>query len=169
MKKAVLLYLVLFVVSFVVFGCGDDDDPDCYIRFFVEGEEVVLRGGFTDPGYGGCPGVAYISNYGTYGYAYLASYTTNQDPNTNYCTIAFEGSSAGVYTETNAQLRYRGTNKRYSKSVTLNLTVDSYGGVGGLISGTFSGVISNTNLGVQQVSNGSFILKRLKDNDPRFD
>ena len=147
-------------------GCGDDSgsEDNYFIKCTIDGTTYNYTYGFTEeafggPAFGNCDPGASPSTF-IMAQPGVTAYASGIPADCIF--LDFNALTTGTYTTGADFSIYLGGTKIDSTSFTLN--VDQYEAVGGVISGTFSGVISNAASGAMPVTDGSFNVLRIADN-----
>jgi hypothetical protein len=169
MKKLLgVLAVCLLVVGFV--SCGEDDDTSYISMTFgnagvtwTQGE-AGLNGGLACAG-SGTKGEGVNKTYFLVMVAYGNSISGDEIPVDGIMLILKRNSGAvepGTWPQTGAAIYYNGD----EHAAVLNITLTKVGGVGEMITGTFTGSATKTGTTVPiSITNGVINLKHIEDDD----
>ena len=172
MEKTVRLAVAAVFLALILISCGSGGaggSADYYVSFTAGGTDYVLSRGYTDDNIfdSGANGAKHSSATEYYITAAGESVAAmNEGP---YFALRFEDNTPGTYINTGTEVMVGfsidGTTDYYDvddQVFTLNL--NSFGSVGEVITGTFSGVIEELDTGTPlTVTNGYFHVERLAD------
>jgi hypothetical protein len=162
-RKYLLCTIVLVALIFLLATCtnGNDKGLSYYVSFNADGNPVTLTWG----------DIPYLID--EYDFAYGGIYSPKQiihveaseeGNNNHYIRFYFPGTTTGTYSGNTVDVEYTtdyANNIQYSIQ-NFTVTVDKIENVNGIMTGTFSGIFNNSNLGSLNITNGSFRVKRVE-------
>ena len=155
-------YLIAALLTAVLlFGCGEDSDPEFYVKFNMVSESCCWTEGVTNVEYGG--NVPYAIDNSNSMIIIGLKKGANKDEFfskdyriaiwCDYVTNAF-GAVTGI---SNSSFQIKMEKFIYTNT-SCNMTIDAKGGPGEAVTGTFSGVVTSANL-TDIVTDGSFRIR----------
>ena len=172
MRTRVIFSALTVCLALIMTGCGSGgagDGGGYFVSFTAGGTDYVLTRGYTDTdvfdtGANGAKHSSLDVYYITASGESVAA--MDQGP---YFAFRLEVNTPGTYDTTGTDVSVGftpdGTTDYYDDStLDFTLTLDSFGSVGGVITGTFSGVLEEYGTGTPlTISNGYFYVERLAD------